>query len=429
LTYAEISSIFNLKPREMNLFHSSPFSPNLSPHDHDHDDVASLTQSLSYHPVIPLDVLMNSSQLQRTISFYSESLLMDAMFIQSIMGYSIKETDNPLPLTCQILQQLLDHGLTYVITQPSAKLLILFPLQRSMILLRNRIDIISSSHQTVVTIPAAATAEHSSSPLHSYDSNYHSFHQSQPSPQGSSHSQPQSQSNIPLTLQKRMKDFPRIFRNKIQSNLSFRINSNFDHALQKLREHHGTNCWINSDLEIVWKVLLSMKQFYIFELWYGNGNEEGEEGTGGEVLLAADFCHLSNHQKGVYVATRYHNTSSEYKAFQSGYLLASLSCQYLQRKGYLLWDLGGVDLCPLMRYKNDVAGGSYHRAEATYLLQKIQMYQSYDHGSSSNSSGSRDEKEREERMLQEVVEQQRGGEIIEDGIVIDKVTVEDTLWK
>jgi hypothetical protein len=132
--------------------------------DDDDDDDASLTQSLSYHPVIPLDVLMNSSQLQRTISFYSESLLMDAMFIQSTMGDSIKETDNPLPLTCQILQQLLDHGLTYVITQPSAKLLILFPLQRSMILLRNRIDtrIISSSHQTVVTIPAAATAEHSS---------------------------------------------------------------------------------------------------------------------------------------------------------------------------------------------------------------------------------------------------------------------------
>jgi hypothetical protein len=78
-----------------------------------------------------------------------------------------------------------------------------------------------------------------------------------------------------------------------------------------------------------------------------------------------------------------------------------------------------------MRYKNDVAGGSYHRAEATYLLQKIQMYQSYDHGSSSNSSGSRDEKEREERMLQEVVEHQREREVIQDGIVIDKVTVEE----
>jgi hypothetical protein len=45
-----------------------------------------------------------------------------------------------------------------------------------------------------------------------------------------------------------------------------------------------------------------------------------------------------------------------YKTIPSGFLLAILACQYLYENGCELWDLGGVNHCPLMRYKYDLTG-------------------------------------------------------------------------
>lgn len=390
LTYHEIRSIFNLKPSEMTVL-SSGFQLQSLPDLFSKQTTQSLTNSISYHPVLPLEVIMNSSRLQQSISWYSESLLMDAIFIQSMLGYSIKEVDNSIEQTCQILKQILDNGLTYVISQPSAKLIILYPLHRSMIFLQNRYDICTS--MDIVSHTTSTLLESSMKPEIIYDSNYTTFHKSH-------------QSYIPLTLQKRIKDFPRIFRNKIQKKLSFRINTNFDYSLHVLREHHGNNCWINSDLEIIWRYLLIQKQFYIFELWYDD-----------TILLAADYCHLSNNNRSIYVATRYHNNSSnEYKTFQSGYLLSSISCQYLQQKGYLLWDLGGIDMCPLMKYKYDLCGESYHRAESFYLLKKLQQYTP---SSTDMSTG----------MSSSSTIPYQGGEVIDEGVIIENITLEDTLWR
>jgi hypothetical protein len=400
LTYREISSILSLKPSDMNSFCALPPHIISSPDRIERrSTVASLTYTLSYHPVLPLDLLMTSSHLQSALSFYSESLLMDAMFIQSVFGYSIAGSEpSSVAQTAQILQQILDNGVTYVISQPSSKLMILFPMQRSMILLR----------------PISEGT----------DSN------KQPPPPP------------PLAFQKRMKDFPRIFRNKIcQNRLSFRINSNFEYTVQQLREYHSrtigeetsssppplasgaasasaASCWINSDLEMIWKYFIEQKTFYIFELWLlgspSSSSSSLSQGGGDDVLLAADYCHISNKGTGVYVATRYHNNQKEYKTWQSGYLLASLSCQYLQQKGYSLWDLGGVDLCPLMRYKIDVTGKPFHRAEALYLLNRIRLQ--CDDGTSTQ------EEKKEEKTMSRIQE-------IESGNVIENISLEDVMWK
>ncbi|CAD7932095.1 unnamed protein product [Amoebophrya sp. A25] len=90
-------------------------------------------------------------------------------------------------------------------------------------------------------------------------------------------------------------------------------------------------------------------------------------------LVAADFCHLAAPRSrtssssstsssassscsslgSVYVATRY--SSSEYKKYQPGFLLAFLSHNFLRRQGFRYWDLGGANLSPMMSYKFVVA--------------------------------------------------------------------------
>lgn len=58
-------------------------------------------------------------------------------------------------------------------------------------------------------------------------------------------------SSLPLPLKKRIKDMKRIFRNKIKKKLSFRLNSDVNHAIVLLREHHGAECWVGQELEEV----------------------------------------------------------------------------------------------------------------------------------------------------------------------------------
>lgn len=124
---------------------------------------------------------------------------------------------------------------------------------------------------------------------------------------------------LPKPLLKRLKDMPRIFRNKVKRPLSFRINSNLALAVQKLRQHHGgddssgdrdssssssttdeTNtssgdCWVGPKLEAVWNLmtLTSPPSLVVFELWYG------------DEMIAADFGHPTNGGKTFYIATRF----------------------------------------------------------------------------------------------------------------------------
>jgi hypothetical protein len=349
LTFQEIIAIHNLKPNEIQAFYTSS---SLS-HSSSQSPLGYLTRSITYHPVLSVDTILSTPLLQQQIDYHAESLLMDSMFIQSILGYSIKRYDNPISLTCQLIQQLLDNGLSYVISQ-SSKLIILFPIQRAMIFLQSP-QLFFQNEILTSGLPLDVN----------YDSRFtYFFDQYQSYLTGSS--------LIPKSLSKRLKDMPRIFRNKLKKNLSFRINSSVDHSIEMLRNHHGDNCWITPDLIEIWKELIVRKQFFVFELWYDTNElkESGEQG----ILLAADFCHLSHSGCGIYVATRYHNSSAEYRSFQSGFILALLSCHYLQIKGFLLWDLGGVDDCPLMRYKYDLSAKPFHRAESVFLMKEMREH-------------------------------------------------------
>ena len=56
------------------------------------------------------------------------------------------------------------------------------------------------------------------------------------------------------------------------------------------------------------------------------------------------------------------------KQLQPGFILSFASCKILKDVGCEIWDLGGVDLCPLMRYKIDLTGDPVQRPLALALF-------------------------------------------------------------
>eukprot|EP00607_Mallomonas_marina_P001280 CAMPEP_0182435452 /NCGR_PEP_ID=MMETSP1167-20130531/75862_1 /TAXON_ID=2988 /ORGANISM="Mallomonas Sp, Strain CCMP3275" /LENGTH=247 /DNA_ID=CAMNT_0024626523 /DNA_START=281 /DNA_END=1021 /DNA_ORIENTATION=+ len=162
----------------------------------------------------------------------------------------------------------------------------------------------------------------------------------------------------PYEVRKRRRDLARIFRNlkkKGYPPVSLRVNTAFDYALTRLREHHGNDCWVGPELERVWRYMITTTppQLLIFELWLG------------DILVAADFGHPVAGGRSFYVATRFFDRqSNEIKILQPGFLLAFSECKVLRDIGCYQWDLGGVDLCPLMRYKIDLTGQPIERPQA-----------------------------------------------------------------
>ena len=168
--------------------------------------------------------------------------------------------------------------------------------------------------------------------------------------------------HMPVQLAKRLHEMPRIFRMKVHKQLSLRLNTNIPLAISKLREHHGDDCWIGSQLEAVWYCMAATTppKLLIFELYYG------------EELIAADFGHPMNNGYSVYIATRFFDRSSlEIRTIMPGFVLALAECKVLQCLGCELWDLGGVNLCPLMRYKLDLTGAPVERPVAMYEHLKL----------------------------------------------------------
>jgi hypothetical protein len=127
----------------------------------------------------------------------SQSLLGDVINLQSIMGFSIDtSSDDTVAHSASIISTLLDSGLAYV-TSDSGKLMGLFPALRSVLSL--------CSWDPLSQPPIEAGTK-----------------------------------QLPVGLQKRLRDMPRIFRNKVKRTLSFRINSNLDLAIRKVgsSSHH-----------------------------------------------------------------------------------------------------------------------------------------------------------------------------------------------
>lgn len=246
------------------------------------------------------------------VQFHSECLYNDVMQVGSLFGYKIEPHN--MSDSCAILTRMLDCGLGYVASKTD-KLMGLLPLNRSMILLT----------------PTIAAAE-----------------------QGI----PETLNGIPKTLLKRSKDMHRIFRNKVKQPLALRLNSDLDTAIALLKAHHGEDCWIGPQLEKAWRLMTrtTPPMLMVFELWYGDS------------MIAADFCHPVNGGLSVYVATRFFIRNSDIRHIQPGFLLALAECQYLRASGCQVWDLGGVNLCPLMRYKYDLAGAPIERPQAQFIL-------------------------------------------------------------
>jgi hypothetical protein len=299
-----------------------------------------------YLPVLPTEALDNVASLDSYATYYSETLLHDVLNVGSMLGASL--IGQTAEYGADLITCLLNSGIAYVAS--SGKIMGLFNIERSMLYLGagqspwshkddeiNRVVKVANKGANVVDTPY----------------------------------------RMPASLLKRLKDMPRIFRNKVDPSkkLSLKLNSNFDEAVRKLRMHHGTDCWVDEHLEVVWRhmTLASPPRLLIFELWYGDD------------MIAADFGHCTDSclaeakdgdrdsfGRAIYIATRFFDRDGSttsiadagVRFLMPGFLLALAECNVLRKLGCLLWDLGGVDLCPLMQYKYDLTGESLQRPVA-----------------------------------------------------------------
>lgn len=153
-----------------------------------------LPLDLLYMPVLSLPHLSSPTVMNEAVQTMSQTLLGDVVNLQSLMGFTIDtSSDDAIAHSASIISTLLEAGLAYV-TSDSGKLMGLFPAMRSVLSLHST-DPVSQQQQQ----QGAGTAN-----------------------------------RMPVGLQKRRRDMPRIFRNKVKRRLSFRINSDLDLAIQKV---------------------------------------------------------------------------------------------------------------------------------------------------------------------------------------------------
>jgi len=294
-------------------------------------------------PSVPLDFITNPFLLHQTMHRLSETLVMDAFNIGTMMGYTINESN--VAQSAALMSCMLEVGIAYV-TSEAGKLMGLLPMERSMLILNDPVYSSRAGGSSASGSGASGSSGRVSGNNVWTDANTTaSVHTRLPF-------------TIPLQLRKRSKDMHRVFRNNVKSTLSLRLNSNIDLAIQKLRQHHGSDCWVGTALQSVWKCMASTipPQLLIFELWYG------------EEMIAADYAHPVCNGRSVYVATRFYNRDAQYRNLVPGFMLALVVTKYLQELGCCIWDLGTSNLCPLMRYKLDLTGTPYSRPVAQYEL-------------------------------------------------------------
>ena len=148
-------------------------------------------------------------------------------------------------------------------------------------------------------------------------------------------------------LRARLREVARMLRGgrRAGRRFSLSVNSDVGLCLVKLAGHH-LDSWVGPEMEVVWRHMADAGQMCVFELWY-HAPPDGAGPAPAPVLLAADFGHVVGDV--VYVATRFYDRG--YPKFGSGFLLALAECRVLQQRGFVWWDLGGVDRCPMMAYK------------------------------------------------------------------------------
>ena len=285
-------------------------------------DVNTAPQKVVFMPVIPLHIFSgNNTNTQKNLdilaSYYSESLVMDAMNLGNVLGTKISTSD---PQTgSYYIQQLLYSGFAYVIGN-DGKLLPLLNMNRSVLYIGNgifpwmKMKPGNNKKDTNISVP----------PVH--------------------------------PLIKRMKETSRILRNKMPLNSYFRltVNTSIPLAISKLREHHGDDCWIGDECASVWTYMATLDppQFLVFEQWFN------------DIMVAADFGHPTANGRSIYIATRFFDRDPPYRLMAPGFILALAECCLLKKYGCYLWDLGGFDSCPLMQYKKSLTGNPLSRPVA-----------------------------------------------------------------
>lgn len=302
----------------------------------------------------PLNSVVDRYELDTLLRQHSETLLGEILNIGSLLGYQCGSKAEEVSSSARYIRNILDAGGTYL-TSEGGKLMVALAINRSMLPLKmTRVEALL--HSQASDLLTVRDDKWEGLDLGQKDASITQLNRVSTSLSGA------EIIPLPANLMKRVKDMPRIFRNKVKRPLSLRLNSSFDHSLAKLRQHHGTDCWVGSQLEEVWRYMAAQTppQLLIFELWYGNE------------LIAADFAHPCNEGLSVYVATRfYERESTELRSLMPGFLLALAECCYLQTAGCRLWDLGGISGSPLMQYKLDLTGTPYHRAAALGKLDAL----------------------------------------------------------
>lgn len=324
---------------------------------------------LAYLPSIPVESVYSHIELDALADVFSETLTNDVISVGSIMGTKIGR-DNAA-YGAALITSLLAAGFAYVVGT-GGKLMALLNMERSVLCLRPEpfdpavtVTDLSPEGSTApslgplvlspewakeggaaeapTTSLGAASGEGSGKGVKSTQAakvgkgkgkGSKCAHDAKGAGEGDRGETSKSKSCLPPSLAKRRRDIPRVLRNKMPSadaRLQLRLNWDFEQALRKLRSHHGDDCWVDEELEAVWRVMVatSPPQLLVFELWLD------------DVLIAADFGHPTANGTSVYVATRFFE--SEHKALQPGFILALAECKVLRDCGFLLWDLGGFD--------------------------------------------------------------------------------------
>jgi hypothetical protein len=384
-----LAAFKHLQPNPMEFMAAATFTPNSRAHS---------AVSAQYLPVLPLgaigwsphnnntsngvDVSGGVQSLDAYADYYCEVLLHDVIQIGSMLGTSL--ANHTVQQGAQLLMSLMNSGISYV--GSSGKVMGLLNIERSMLYIAGGTAPWLDVPKSILVLPAPAPVQESK--------------QSKKRAAEAAAAAVTPPFTMPASLLKRLRDMPRIFRNKVDpaKKLSLRVNSNFDEALKKLRLHHGADCWVDEALELVWRHMafgVCPPQLMIFELWYG------------EDLVAADFGHpifgnghssdevngiSSNFGRAIYIATRFFDRDSgaagdsttndayHVRGLMPGFMLALAECNVLRKLGCELWDLGGVDMCPLMAYKYDLTGEALQRPVALAGFRDIRDRSSSDHG-------------------------------------------------
>jgi len=220
----------------------------------------------------------------------------------------------------------------------------------------------------------------------------------------------------------RLKDVCRVVRSarKRGQRLSLSVNTDFQGALQALRQHHTDN-WVGPSLQAVWERMVQEHQAFAFELWLhdapasSSASADSSSPVKPPRLIAADFGHPHTYGRAYYVATRFFDR--EFRTLQPGFILAFAEAACLKQAGFELWDLGGTDASPMMQYKPQVAI-EMDRSDFLRRLREV----------SGNGSGG---KSRAERNLLPLSDPEAAppacGRNVPTGIVFEDIG-EDELW-